>query len=452
MDTDNNFKLTRMRRLIIVGNKGKEKPNIIFILTDDLGYCDLECYGQEKIETPNIDKFASEGMRFTQCYAGASVCAPSRSVLMTGQHTGHTRIRGNFGIVGGTLVLDNGSLQRRVSLKSEDITIAEVLKDAGYTTGITGKWGLAEPNTPGIPNQKSFDEWFGYLNQRRAHTYYPPYLWHNEEKVILERNKNGQRGQYSHSLFAQYAIEFIKEHRNEPFFLYLPFTIPHGRFEVPDDAPYSDKLWSQEAKNFAAMVTLLDRDIGRIIDLLKKLEIDENTVVFFCSDNGAGPRFEELFGSTGSFRGYKGSLYEGGIRIPMIVRWPGKISAGEVSDKVWYFADFLPTAVEIAGAENPSNIDGISILPILLGEEQVLEERFLYWEQFGFEQSVRFGDWKAIRKGIDGTIQLYNLENDVSEQNDVSEKHPEVIEKIKEYLKNARTDSENWPVKLRGRK
>ncbi len=429
-------------------------PNIIYIMADDLGYFDLGCYGQDKIQTPNLDAMAEEGMRFTQCYSGASVCAPSRSVLMTGQHTGHTRIRGNFGLVGGKLVMDNGPLQRRVSVRKEDLMVAELLQRAGYATGITGKWGIAEPGTEGVPNKKGFDQWFGYLNQRRAHNYYPPYLWHDGEKVVLDQNQNGRKGQYSHELFASFALEFIKDHRQEPFFLYLPFTLPHGSFEIPDDAPYSDRQnWSQRAKNMAAMVTLLDRDVGRILKLLKGLDIDEDTVVFFTSDNGGSQSFQDIFHSTGHFRGHKGTMYEGGLRVPMIVRWPGHVQAGEVSDLVWYFADFLPTAADLAGIERPDGIDGTSILPTLLGEGQGLPDRFLYWEQFdpGIEQAVRYRDWKAFRTGLDGRIALYDLDKDVSERNDVSAEHPEVVEEVEAYLEHARTESENWPAKLTGK-
>jgi len=262
------------------GNDPEKRPNIIFIMADDLGYADLGCYGQKEIKTPNINQIAAEGTRFTHCYAGSTVCAPSRSVLMTGQHTGHTRVRGNTGKVGGVLVLDNGSPQRRVPLKGEDVTVAEVLKQAGYTTGITGKWGLGEPNTMGIPTRQGFDEWFGYLNQRRAHTYYPPYLWRNEEKVIFQGNKDGQRNQYSHDMFTKFALDFIHRHKKEPFFLYLAYTIPHAKYEIPSTEPYTDKPWPQDGKVHAAMITRMDADIGRIMAALKKLDIDGQTVVF----------------------------------------------------------------------------------------------------------------------------------------------------------------------------
>lgn len=424
------------------------KPNIIFIMADDLGYNDLGCYGQKNIQTPNIDHLAVEGILFTQCYAGSPICAPSRNVLMTGQHTGHTRIRGNFSKVGGALVLDNGSPQRRVPLEPEDVTVAEVLKKGGYVTGMTGKWGLGEPGTTGVPNKKGFDEWFGYINQRRAHTYYPPYLWHNEEKVILEGNQDGRREQYSHDMFSDFALNFIREHKDRPFLLYLPWCIPHAQYEIPSIEPYADKPWPPEAKVHAAMITRMDRDVGRIMALLKELGIDEHTIVFFCSDNGASQYWEGIFDSSGPLRGHKGELYEGGIRTPMLVRWPNQVPAGVVSDKVWYFADFLPTAVELAGIETSLNIDGVSVLPTLLGKEQNLEERFLYWEFFGrhFQQVARIDDWKGVRLVPKEPLELYDLSEDISEQNDVAEQHPEVAEKISAYLENAHTESKNWPT------
>jgi len=303
--------------------KTTDKPNIIFIMADDLGYNDLGCYGQQKIKTPKINQLADEGIRFTQCYAGASVCAPSRSVLMTGQHTGHTRVRANKGKVGGV------GPERRVPLEPEDITVAEILKRAGYVTGITGKWGLGEPESTGIPTQQGFDEWFGYLNQNKAHSYYPPYLWHNEKKKILKGNQDGKQKEYTHDMFTKFALDFIQKNKNIPFFLYLPYAIPHAKYEIPSLDPYVNEDWPQDSKVHAAMITRLDRDIGQIMSLLKKLNIDKNTIVFFCSDNGAAKRWEGIFNSSGSLRGKKRTMYEGGIRTPMIVRYPGKTPMGK---------------------------------------------------------------------------------------------------------------------------
>lgn len=424
-----------------------EKPNIIFIMADDLGFGDLGCYGQTVIQTPHIDALAREGMRFTQCYAGSTVCAPSRSVLMTGQHTGHTTVRGNFG-KGGVVGLGGG--EGRVPLKAEDVTIAECLKQAGYVTGMTGKWGLGEPNTTGEPNRQGFDQWFGYLNQRRAHTYYPTFIWHNQKKVILKGNQDGKQ-QYTHDLFTEFALGFIEQaQRAEPFFLYVPYCIPHSKYEIPSTEPYTEKPWTQDEKVHAAMVTRMDSHVGRMMALLKTLDIDDNTIVFFCSDNGAAKRWEGRFDSSGPLRGRKRDLYEGGIRTPMIVRWPGRIKAGTVSDLAWYFPDVLPTLIELGQGAPPASVDGISIVPTLLGKPQDLSDRYLYWEFFerGFQQALRWRDWKAIRQTPGQALELYDLRSDPQETKDIAADRPQVIAAMEAYLRDARTDSEDWPVDL----
>ena len=425
--------------------KTSKQPNIIFIMADDMGYADLGCYGQKHIKTPNINRLAVEGTRFTQCYTGSTVCAPSRSVLMTGQHTGHTRVRGNSGKVGGV------GPQKRVPLKPKDVTVAEVVKQAGYVTGITGKWGLGEPQTTGVPNRQGFDKWLGYLNQRNAHSYYPPYLWHNEEKQILEKNANGQRKQYSHDLFTDFALNFIRRHKNRPFFLYLPYTVPHAKYEIPSTDPYTDKSWPDDAKVHAAMITRMDADVGRIMMLLKDLAIDSKTLVFFCSDNGAANRWEGIFDSSGPLRGRKRDMYEGGIRTPMIVRWPGRVPAGETSDAVWYFADVLPTLADLLGVKPPDNIDGISVLPAILGKKQRTDDRFLYWEFYenGFQQAVRWHSYKAVRTSPGKALELYDVSKDISEQHNIAAENPDIIARIEAYLKTARTDSPNWPVQVK---
>jgi arylsulfatase A-like enzyme len=429
----------------LAGHKDAAKRlNIIFIMADDLGYADLGCYGQKNIKTPNIDRLAAEGTRFTQCYAGSTVCAPSRSVLMTGQHTGHTRVRGNSGKVGGV------GPQRRVPLKPEDVTVAEVLKQAGYATGITGKWGLGEPDTTGIPNRQGFDEWFGYLNQKNAHSYYPPFLWHNEQKQILEGNKEGRREVYSHDLVADFALDFIRGRKADPFFLYLPYTIPHAKYEIPSTEPYTDKPWPQNAKVHAAMITRMDRDIGRIMTLLKRLNIDDKTIVFFCSDNGAAQRWEGIFDSSGPLRGRKRDMYEGGIRTPMVVRWPGKVPAGKLNTiAVWYFADVLPTLADLVGAKIPPDIDGISVLPTLLGKKQITDDRFLYWEFFerNFQQAVRWRNYKAVRPAPGKPLELYDLARDLAEKHNIAAQKPKVVARLEKYLATARTESPNWPIK-----
>ena len=422
--------------------RSNRKPNIIFIMADDLGFGNLGCYGGKKILTPSVDRMAREGLRFTEVYAGHCVCAPSRSVLMTGQHTGHTRVRGNKCMTGGVKDEITGG-GCRLPLLLEDVTVAEVLKQAGYATGITGKWGLGDPHTTGIPTRQGFDQWLGYLNQNHADDYYTEYLWRNEEKIVLEGNLNGKRSQYSHDLFAEFTLDFIRGHKDKPFFLYVPFTIPHFNHEAPSSEPYTDKPWTEKEKIYAAKVTRMDKVIGRIFDLLKELDIDGDTIVFFCSDNGG-----TLWGTLPPYRGGKGGLMEGGIRTPMVVRWPGKIKAGKVSDAQWYFADVMPTLAELAGAKAPDNIDGISVVPTLFGKKQnELRERFMYWEQpRGLRQAVRWRNWKAKRKKRGAKLELYNLTDDPGEYYDVAEKYPQISAVFAEYLKTARTETPNWPL------
>ncbi|MCP4263188.1 MAG: arylsulfatase [Planctomycetes bacterium] len=438
-----------------------KRPNIIFILADDLGYGDVGCFGQKTVQTPNIDRLAAEGMRFTDHYAGSTVCAPSRCCLMTGLHSGHALVRGNA----------------RVPLRPSDVTVAELLKQAGYTTGIIGKWGLGEPDTTGIPNRQGFDYWFGYLNQRHAHNYYPTYLWRNQQKFELENEVNHiiggrdrtpggvatKRVDYSHDLCAEEALRFVEKNRDRTFFLYLPFTIPHANneagnkgMEVPSHGPYADRNWAEPHKGHAAMITRMDGDIGRLMAKLKALGLDENTFVFFSSDNGphkeggADPAF---FKSSGSLRGYKRALYEGGIRVPTIARWPGRIKAGSVTDHISAFWDFLPTCCDLADVKTPEGIDGISMLPTLLGQSSKQKKHeFLYWEfhEQGKRQAIRMGDWKGVRlnvaKNPNGPIELYYLKNDIGERQNVAKKHPQIVAKIEDLMRSARTPSENWPL------
>jgi arylsulfatase A-like enzyme len=355
-------------------------------------------------------------------------------------HMGHARVRNNSSRAGGV------PPQGRVPLVDEDVTVAEVLKSAGYTTGITGKWGLAEPNTTGVPNRQGFDQWLGFLNQRHAHTYYPEYYWRNEEFQIAWGNMGGYERQWIHDDFTRFALEFIKENKEGPFFLYVAYTVPHGKYEIPDDKPYSDKPWSQDARNYAAMVTRLDSDVGRILDLLGKLSIDERTIVFFCSDNGATFTREPFF-SAGPLRGKKSSLYEGGIRTPMIVRWPGKVQPGRTSSQVWAFWDFLPTAAELAGVEPPEGIDGISMAPEILGKPQ-REHEFLYWEtpSGGYSQAVRWGSWKGVRGRWGAPVELYNLARDPGEKHNVADQHPEIVKRIEGHMKASHVESELYPT------
>ncbi|HKD35926.1 MAG TPA: arylsulfatase, partial [Pirellulales bacterium] len=410
-----------------------ERPNIIFILSDDLGYGEVGCYGQKLIQTPRIDQMAAEGIRFTSCYAGSTVCAPSRCSLMTGLHTGHSRIRGNG----------------NVPLEPDDITVAKLLHSAGYATGLIGKWGLGEQGSTGVPNRQGFDSFFGYLNQVHAHNYYPDFLWRNKEKFplrnVVEKGVATKRVDYTPDLFAAEALKFIEQHKSEPFFLYLAFTVPHANneakaagklgMEVPSDKPYSDRDWPQVEKNKAAMITRMDGDVGRLLDKLKSLSLDDRTIVFFSSDNG--PHHEggvdpKFFHAGGPLRGTKRDLYEGGIRIPMIARWPGHIAAGQTSDFAWAFWDFLPTAAELVGAKAPVGIDGISVAPLLLATTgnppDVHPHEYLYWEfhEGGFSQAVRLGHWKAVRPKQGRPLELYDLSTDVGETTNVASAHPDI--------------------------
>jgi len=435
------FLFTAAAPLLAPQSPASRKPNIVFILADDLGYGDLSCYGQKMIATPNLDRLAAEGMRFTQAYAGSTVCAPSRCCLMTGLHTGHARIRGNA----------------RHPLRPEDTTVAEVLKRAGYHTGLVGKWGLGEAASTGVPNRKGFDEFFGYLNQQHAHSYYPDHLWENESDVILAGNLGVPR-EYSHDLFTDRALKFVEKNRAQPFFLYLAYTIPHannelGRdtgngMEVPEVGEFATRNWPQQEKNFAAMVTRMDRDIGKFMAKLKETNVDQDTLIIFSSDNGPhreGGHEPDFFDSNGPLRGIKRDLYEGGIRVPALARWPGRIRPG-VSDHIWSFPDFLPTAAEVAGARPPARIDGVSFLPTLLGNRQPQPEN-LYWEfhERGFTQAVRFGDWKAVRNG--GKTEIYNLRDDIGEKKDLAANEPATVAKAEKMMRAMRSESELWPIK-----
>ncbi len=421
------------------------RPNIIWIMADDLGYGDLGCYGQETILTPRIDEMAAEGLRYTDAYSGSTVCAPSRCCLMTGRDTGHAYVRGNA----------------RIPLPPERRTVAEYLKEIGYTTGIVGKWGLGEPDTYGVPNRHGFDYWFGYLNQGRAHNYYIDYVWENEEKYPLPGNEGDGRETYSHNVIMDKGLQFIRDNAEGPFFAYFAVTLPHANnelgnetgngMEVPDYGIYDDRDWPDPQKGHAAMISLLDRDVGRILDLLAELEIDEDTLVFFTSDNGphreggADPAF---FNSWGPLRGYKRDLYEGGIRVPMIARWPGRIRAGTECSYPWAFWDFLPTVAELTGFDCPANIQGVSIAPTLSGAPGP-EREFLYWEfqHNVFKQAARIGNYKAVRNGIGSGVELYDLAHDIGETTDIASTEPELVERAEYIFENWRVDSPEFPVR-----
>lgn len=436
----------------------KTKPNLIFIMADDLGYGDLGCYGQNQLRTPHIDRLAAEGMKFTDFYAGSTVCAPSRCVLMTGKHLGHAFIRGNG----------------KDNLLPEHFTVAELMKQAGYTTGLFGKWGIGHEGSTGVPTKQGFDEFFGYLDQHHAHNYYPTFLVHNEERVKL-RNvvpNEGKYGQgvatekvdYSADLIGEHLHRFLDENYDKPFFIYYAMTLPHANNEgrgdgletIPADLEvYADKDWPERQKQFAAMVSRADAEVGRIVAKLKKYGIDNNTLVIFTSDNGPhaeGGHKAEIFDSNGPLRGTKRDLYEGGIRVPMIARWPGTIAAGTVSDHIGYFGDLMMTCADLTGAKPPSDreFDSISFLPALLGQDdQQPDHEYLYWEFYEGKnaQGIRMGDWKGIIKpfGSDN-FELYNLKNDLAEEHDISDKHPEIVKKLRDQIEEAHVPNPRWQV------
>jgi len=440
--------------------RSKGGPNIIFILADDLGYGELGCYGQKKIQTPSIDRLASQGMKFTNAYSGNAVCAPSRCVLMTGLHAGHAWVRDNrtYGHEGQT------------PLPASTVTAAKLLQSAGYATGAMGKWGLGGPGTGGDPNRQGFDLFYGFNCQGHAHNHYPSYLWRNDQRVDQPGNDGTYSGRtYSHDQFEKEALGFIEAHKNGPFFLYLPFTIPHVALQVPADSlePYKD--WEETpywgAKGYmphprpraahAGMITRMDRSVGRILDLVAKLGLDDNTIVFFSSDNGsidgAGGHDLRFFEANGPLRGQKGTLYEGGIRVPFIARWTGKIKAGTTSDVPLMFCDVLPTLCDLAKISGPPGIDGVSVVPTLL-EGRAPAREFLYWEypSGGGHQAVRMGNWKGIRTDLlkgPAPTQLYDLATDVGETKNVAAANPEIVAKIEQIMSANHRRSDLFPIK-----
>jgi len=418
------------------------KPNIVYVMADELGYYELSCMGHPNFQTPNIDRMASEGIRFTQCLAGSAVCAPTRCVLMTGKHSGHTSVRVNGG---GT------------PLRSGEATIASVLKKAGYATGGFGKWGCGGRGSTGVPEKHGFDTFVGYYDQVHAHSYFPPYIVRNSEELVLKGNKGGTSGEtYSHYVIVDEAMKFITANKDKPFFCYMPITPPHGMFNIPDEDPawqqFKDKPWPEDAKRYAAMVNMVDRQLGDVFALLKKLQLEDNTLVVFCGDNGGmdyfksperprgfhGPNVNPATGQ--EFRGQKGQLYEGGLRIPMIARWPGRIAPGQVSDLLCYFPDIMPTVAELAGEKTPDDIDGISLVPELFGVDAAgrkqSQHEYLYWE-IGRQTAVRMNHWKAVRPKPDAPWELYDLAKDLSETTDVAAQHADVLAQMERYAAEA---------------
>lgn len=448
--------------------KEQKQPNIVFILADDLGYGDLGCYGQTNFSTPNIDRLAVDGIKFTNHYTGCTVSAPSRSSLMTGLHTGHTPIRGNKG----------WEPEGQWPLPAASLTIPEMLKTKGYVTGAFGKWGLGYIDTEGDPNAQGIDEFYGYNCQSLAHNYYPDHLWHNHEKILIHENDSGKTGAYSADLIHKAAIRFLEQNREKPFFMFYPTTIPHAelfakaeytnkfrgkfdpekQFKGVDDGPsfrlgpYGSQPESHAA--FAAMVTQLDDYVGEILEKLSELGLEENTIIMFASDNGPhleGGADPDYFNSNGELKGYKRDMYDGGIRTPFLVKWPGKVEPGTITDHVSAFWDLMPTLAEITGAESYENSDGISFLPTLLGKKGQKQHEYLYWEfhEQGGKIAVRMGNWKAVMLNIDkdprGETELYDIVKDPGEENNVASLNPEVVKRAEEIMKEAHTPSEVFP-------
>ena len=451
------------------GRDNQKPPNIIYIIADDLGYGDLSCYGQQRFQTPNLDRLAESGMRFTQHYAGTTVCAPSRSVLMTGLHTGHTPIRGN----------KEWQPEGQWPLPDSAYTLAEMLKEAGYVTGAFGKWGLGFVDTEGAPHRQGFDRFYGYNCQRLAHNYYPAHLWNNEEKIILEANSGLAKETYAPELIHREALEFLNANRDTTFFLFYPMILPHAElvapeaymarfrgkflpektFEGVDDGerfrqgPYGSQHESHAA--FAAMVTMIDDMVGELLQRVNELGLDENTLIIFTSDNG--PHLEgggdpDYFDSNGPLRGYKRDLYEGGIRVPMIARWTGRIKAGTVSNHVSAFWDVMSTIAELLNAFVAT--DGVSFLPELLGDTaRQQQHQSLYWEfhEQGGRRALRVGDWKLVQYNAwsepRGAFELYNLSEDIGETRDVAQEFPTETERLVRMMARQRTPSPVFEIK-----
>lgn len=447
--------------------QAKEKPNVVFIIADDLGYGDLSCFGQEKFETPNIDRLALNGMRFTHTYAGTTVSAPSRACLMTGMHTGHTPIRGNLEM----------EPEGQFPLPENSFTMFHLFKNAGYTTGAFGKWGLGQTGSTGDPAKQGVDEFFGYNCQLLAHNYYPDHLWHNNKRIDFPENDNGQFGTYSQDLIQEYTLNFIRANKDKPFFLFVPTVIPHAELVVPNDSiiekyrgKYPDKPFkgtdsgpafrkggymSQEfpKATYAAMVARLDMYVGQIVAELKKQGIYDNTLIIFTSDNGPhheGGNNPDFFNSNGIYRGYKRDLYEGGIRVPTVVSWKDRVAPGTESSFTYAFWDYMPTFAELLGQKVPTNIDGISVLPTFLGKSGQKKHDFFYFEfqEMGGRQAVVEGNWKLLHMNVrtNPHYELYNIASDPSERHNVISLYPEIAERMKKIMKCARVEDPNWPL------
>lgn len=442
-----------------------ERPNIVIILADDLGYGDLSCYGQTAFTTPHLDELASRGMRFTDAYSGSPVCAPSRSVLLTGQHVGHTWIRGNF---------RKGMNPANVALREEDTTIAEILQDAGYNTAMIGKWGLGEaegPGMAGLPRRQGFDYFWGYLNHWHAHNSWPTFIWRNEERVTL-RNvvpDEDHRGAGAATVKVDFiprltqdeSVAFIEAQAEaeEPFFLYVGLTPPHANnerkpmgLEVENEDAFADEDWPLPQQRWAELVQIVDRSVASVVDAVESIGQTDNTLILFSSDNGphrevgGDPKF---FDSSGGLRGFKRSVHDGGIRVPTIAVWPAKIPARATSDLPWSFEDILPTLASAAGEEEavPQHVTGLNLLPAWQGDKvAAADERFLFWEfhERKYVQAARRGEWKAVRAGLGESLQLFHLPSDHGESNDVAAAHPQIVAEFESFFATARLESPNW--------
>ena len=436
-------RLLSLAALLLVGTaSAADQPNIIFILSDDLAQGDLGCYGQKLIQTPNLDRMAREGTRYTQAYCGTTVCAPSRASLMTGLHMGHSPIRANREI----------QPEGQMPLPASTVTVAQILKSAGYATACIGKWGMGMFDTTGSPLKKGFDHFFGYNCQRHAHSYFPSHLYNDDQRFPLKDNSSKP---YAQNFIADEALKFVKANRRRPFFLFYAITLPHGNYEIDDQGIYKDQPWTAQQKNYAAMVTRLDTDVGRLLALVKELGLDENTLVMLAGDNGSsfqpnselGRHFQQ---AANGLRGFKRELYEGGLRQAALARWPGTVPSGRVSDEPWAFWDFLPTVAELAGAKIPAECktDGLSLVPYLKGGTAPQREYF-YWELHEARRplrAVRFGDWKAVQNGPQAALELYDLAADPSEKTNLARQKAGIVAKAAELMEAAHADDPNWPL------
>lgn len=431
-----------------LGSVSAEKPNIIFILSDDLAQGDLGCYGQKIIQTPRIDQMAREGTRFMQAYCGTSVCAPSRTSLMTGLHSGNAPVRGNWEIAKGA---------GQYPLPQKIVTVAEILKPEGYATATIGKWGMGMFDTSGDPLKQGFDHFFGYNCQRHAHSYFPTHLFDNDKRIELPENAKNGRKTYAQNLIQKDVLQWVRSKKDQPFFLFYAVTLPHGNHEIDDYGIYKDKPWNEQQKAYAAQVTRLDSDVGALLDLLKELNLDEKTIVMLAGDNGSSfaPQSDmgKLFNqASNGMRGYKRGLYEGALRQVAIARWPGQIPVNKVSDAPWAFWDFLPTAAELAEAKIPAECktDGFSLVAHLKGGPAPQRESF-YWELHEGKpiQALRFGKdlaWKAVKNGPKAPVELYNLINDPGEKNNLAAQRPKLVAQALELMKASHGENRHWPL------